>query len=55
MDELTDTEIHNAIHYLETDSRGRDEKDDRAGLTIGIIFLILLSGAIGILWYQWIR
>ena len=55
MDELTDTEIHNAIHYLETDSQGSNEQDDRAALAIAITFLILLSGAIGFLWYQWIH
>lgn len=55
MDELTDTEVYNAIHYLETDSQGSNEQDDRAALTIAITFLILLSGAIAFLWYQWIR
>ena len=55
MHELTDTEIYNAIQYLETDSRGSNEQDDRAALTIAISFVILLSGALGLLWYQWIR
>ena len=55
MDELTDTEIYNAIHYLETDSHGSNQQDDRAALTIAISFLLLLFGALGFLWYQWIR
>jgi hypothetical protein len=55
MDEPTDTEIHNAIQYLETDSQGSNEQDNRAALAIAITFLILLSGAIGFLWYQWIH
>ena len=55
MDEPTDTEIYNAIHYLETDSQGSNEQDDRAALTIAISFLALLFAALGFLWYQWIR
>jgi hypothetical protein len=55
MHELSNTEVYNAIHYLDMDSQASTERDDRAALTIAIVFLILLCGAFGFLWYQWVR
>ena len=51
LEELTDAEIYAAIQYLEPDSQDSERPDDYGGLVFAIFFLVLLLGAIGIVWF----
>lgn len=53
IDDLTETEIYNAIRYLEPHPRNiNDRKDDTTALVAVIIFLILMLG-LGLMLLYW--
>lgn len=53
IDDLTETEIYNAIRYLEPHPRNTNEKqDDTTALVAVIIFLILMLG-LGLMLLYW--
>jgi hypothetical protein len=58
IDDLTDTEIYAAIHYLEPDPRTEDEQDANDqhkdnGVVICACLYILLLGCLGFVWFYW--
>jgi hypothetical protein len=53
IEDLTETEIYNAIRYLEPYPRNTNEKqDDTAALVAAIIFVILMLG-LGLMLLYW--
>jgi hypothetical protein len=58
IEDLTDTEIYAAIHYLEVDPRTEDKQsaDDQGkdnGVVICVCLYILLAGCLSFLWFYW--
>jgi hypothetical protein len=62
IDDLTDTEIHAAIRYLEADpgnddKQGADEQDNErdkdSGVVICISLYIFLLGCLAFMWFYW--
>jgi hypothetical protein len=53
IEDLTETEIYSAIHYLEPHARNTNEKqDDTAALVAATIFVILMLG-LGLMLLYW--
>ena len=53
IEDLTETDIYNAIRYLESHPRDTNEKqDDTAALVAAIIFVILMLG-LGLMLLYW--
>jgi hypothetical protein len=53
IEDLTETDIYNAIRYLESHPRNTNEKqDDTAALVAAIIFVILMLG-LGLMLLYW--
>jgi hypothetical protein len=53
IEDLTETDIYNAICYLESHPRNTNEKqDDTAALVAAIIFVILMLG-LGLMLLYW--
>jgi hypothetical protein len=58
IDDLTDTEIHAAIRYLEADARTGDKRDadDRDkdnGVVICVCLYVALFISLAFLWFYW--
>ena len=58
IDDLTDAEIHAAIHYLEADRRTKDkrdadEQDKDDGVVICVCLYTLLLGCLAFVWFCW--
>jgi hypothetical protein len=44
IEELTETDIYSAIRYLEPETQGSEEPDDRGNVALAIILLIFVLG-----------
>lgn len=58
IDDLTDTEIYAAIHYLEADPGTEDKQDVNDqnkdnGIVICVCLYILLLGCLAFMWIYW--
>jgi hypothetical protein len=58
IDDLTDSEIYAAIHYLEADPGTMDKQDaddqyKDTGVVICVCSCILLLGCLAFLWFYW--
>jgi hypothetical protein len=58
IEDLTDTEIYAAIHYLEAGQRPEEKQnaDDQGkdyGVVICVCLYILLAGCLSFLWFYW--
>jgi hypothetical protein len=52
IEELTDTEIYEAIRDLEPDPKCREQQDDATAFVICISLFIALLGCIGFIWFH---
>lgn len=50
VEDLTNEEIHTAIHYLEHHSESNEKKEDDGGPAIAVILLVLACGLIAFMW-----
>jgi len=58
IDDLTDTEIHAAIRYLEaaetrTEEQNTEEQNDDNGVVISVCLYIAMSVCLAFLWLYW--
>lgn len=50
LEDLTDTEIYDAIRYLEADSKSRNAGDCTATFVICVSVVILVLGCLALMW-----
>ena len=58
IEDLTDTEIHDAIRYLEPDPKGTnetdgDDRDKDNGVVICVCLYVALSVCLAFVWFCW--